>query len=142
MKIVFSEELKVFSCKNFWNLFEKSLKDSEKSDLWPGNLSSVKCKRVNKGGVLNVNYNFLFWKSSVEYEIVDYKKNKFLIYSPGKNHALKGKVKVSVKKLKNDCFLFWSGEYTNACLFHVLFFKLYAFLFFKALNKNVKRLIR
>lgn len=122
------------SCDKFWNLFIKALKDSKNTELWPNGLSTSKCENVKKNELIKVTYKFLGLKFNAEYKIVDYVKNKFLIYSPTRNHPLKGRVKISTDK---NQVIVWEGKYTNANFFHKTFFFFYEKLFFKDFQNNL-----
>jgi hypothetical protein len=95
-----------------------------------------------KDALIRVNYKFFKGEKERSYKIIEYLKNKSIIYAPTNSHPFKGSVKISIIKSSIGCTLKWAGNYSNVGILQMASFKLYEYKFFKSLTRNLMGLTR
>jgi hypothetical protein len=139
--LTFDETIVVnMSAATLWFELQKSLANSQTSELWPNEFSTILSDGLEPHAVIEVTYKFFFTKATYHYKISDYEEGRRFAYSALKDHVFTGGGEVEVRPMGRTCILHWRGEYKFEPVHspQALVFKLYfQERFFERLRENL-----
>lgn len=141
--LYFGEEIKTcLDQETLWNQFSTSLINSQGSDIWPNDLSTVSGNGLHEGSYIDVTYKSVLGSRTYSYIISGVDSPRTFTYSAiVANHPFEGGAKITIEDLGDHRVLKWEGEYDNpkAAKLMRIFFKNYTNSFFKHLEQRIKK---
>ncbi|MBY0386379.1 hypothetical protein K2X05_14585, partial [bacterium] len=95
-----------------WNDFQKALKDSHSSKLWPQDSSEVQGLGIQDGTEISVKYFFNFFiQPTYKYQIIDVIEGQQFRYEANDDHPFRGGATLQLLEKEQGSRLIWVGEY-------------------------------
>ncbi len=140
--IYFGEEFKTcLSQQSIWDQFNRSLLDSQNSQLWPNSSSTVLGEGLKNNSVIDVTYISPLKSPTYSYYISDVTAPATFTYNALKtNHPFEGGAQITIEDFGSYRTLKWDGQYDTpeSAWISRLFFQGFSKSFFRRLNKKIK----
>jgi hypothetical protein len=125
-----------------WSEFAQAMIQSDRSRLWPDELSSVRGGQgLTEGARIDVTYHTRWWGFTYGYVLSDVVVDQGFVYTADGNHPFEGGARIDIQSLDAETRqLSWYGEYKVAAedRRRQEFFKDFSERFFVALESRVR----
>jgi hypothetical protein len=110
--LTFDETIPVeMTAATLWFELQKAMANSETSELWPNEFSTILSDGMEPHAILEVTYKFFFTHATYHYKISEYEEGRRFVYTALKDHVFEGGGEVEVRPMGRTCILHWRGEY-------------------------------
>ncbi len=138
-KLIFQHE--IITCvptQNIWDEFVVALQESERSTIWPSELSSVKGTAA-LNAELRVTYGSGWFSPTYRYLLTLFSPGIFRYEATG-NHPFQGGATVTVSVFENQTRIYWDGLYhvARGDSFAKRYFSDFSPKFFRSLDERVQ----